>query len=149
VGVMIVDVLVQQPSQMSLIQHDHMIQEVAAYAAHPTLCNSVLPWAAESGANRLAAHRFHAGDDIGTELRVPIKKQEWLRRLALLPRFAQLYRNPKRLRVRCMPCEITNFPAVYFASVLGSISIACNASSASRHLRASRTRGRGKGEGAG
>src|SRR6516162_9767906 len=100
VGVMIGDVLVQQPSQMSLIQHDHMIQEVAPYAAHPTLCNSVLPWAAESGADRLAAHRFHAGDDIGTELRVPIKKQESLRRLALLPRFAQLYRNPKRLRVR-------------------------------------------------
>ena len=100
VGVMIVDVLVQQPFQMSLIQHDHMIQEVAPYAAHPTLCNSVLPWAAESGADRLAAHRFHAGDDIGTELRVPIKKQESLRRLALLPGFTQLYRNPKRLRVR-------------------------------------------------
>src|ERR1035438_5862191 len=53
--VVITDVLIQQPSQMSAIQHDHMIQEISTYTANPALGNSVLPGTAECGANRLAA----------------------------------------------------------------------------------------------
>jgi hypothetical protein len=52
--VVVTDVLIQQPSQMSAIQHDHMIQEISTYTANPALGNSVLPRTAECGANRLA-----------------------------------------------------------------------------------------------
>jgi hypothetical protein len=33
--VVIADLLIQQPSQMSPIQHDHMIQEIPTYTANP------------------------------------------------------------------------------------------------------------------
>ena len=79
--VVITDVLIQQPSQMSPIQHDHMIQEISTYTANPALRNSVLPRTAECGSNRLAAHRLHGRDDIGAELRVAIEDQEALRLL--------------------------------------------------------------------
>src|ERR1017187_1229096 len=94
--VVVTDVLIQQPSQMFLIQHDHMIQEISMYTAHPALGNSVLPRTAECGANRLAAHRLHGRDHIGTELGVPIEGQEALRRLAVFPSLVQLQGNPKR-----------------------------------------------------
>ena len=94
--VVITDVLIQQPSQMSAIQHDHMIPEVSTYTANPALRNSVLPRAAECGANRLAAHRLHSRDHCRTELRVPIKNQEALRLLAVFPSLVRLEGNPKR-----------------------------------------------------
>src|ERR1035437_7407017 len=97
--VVVTDVLIQQPSQMFLIQHDHMIQEIATYTAHPALGNSVLPRTAECGANRLAAHRLHGRDHIGTELGVPIEDQEALRLLAVFPSLVQLQRNPKRVGI--------------------------------------------------
>src|SRR5664280_3036125 len=94
--VVVTDVLIQQPSQMSAIQHDHMIQEISTYTANPALGNSVLPGTAECGANRLAAHRLHGRDHLGTELRVPIEDQEALRLLAAFPSFVQLQLDPKR-----------------------------------------------------
>jgi len=71
--VVITDALIQQPSQMFPIQHDHMIQEVSTYTANPALRKSVLPGTAECGPNRLAAHRLHGRDHIGAELCVPIE----------------------------------------------------------------------------
>src|SRR5664280_3860136 len=94
--VVVTNVVLQQPSQVSLIQNNHVIQEIATYTAHPALGNSVLPGTAECGANRLAAHRLHGRDHIGTELRVPIEDQEALRLLAVFPSLVQLQGNPKR-----------------------------------------------------
>src|ERR1035437_590357 len=93
--VVVTDVLIQQPSQMFPIQHDHMIQEISTYTANPALGNSVLPGTSECGANRLAAHRLHGRDHIGAELRVPIKDQEALRLLPVFPSLVQLQGNPK------------------------------------------------------
>ena len=56
--VVIADILIQQPSQMSPIQHDHMIQEVSTYTANPAFRHSVLPRTSECGSNRLAALWF-------------------------------------------------------------------------------------------
>src|ERR1019366_4911192 len=95
VFVVIADVLIQQPSQMSPIQHDHMIQEISTYAANPALRNSVLPRTSECSPNRLAAHRLHVRDNIGTELCVPIEDQESLRLFAAFPSFVQLQPHPK------------------------------------------------------
>src|ERR1039457_7238812 len=93
--VVVTDVLIQQSSQMFPIQHDHMIQEISTYTANPALGNSVLPRTAECGANRLAAHRLHGRDHIGTELGVPIEDQESFRLVAVFPSLVQLQRNPK------------------------------------------------------
>src|SRR5215469_15615543 len=73
-----------------------MIQEFATYTANPTLRNSVLSRTAICGANRLAAHRLHGRDNLGTELCVPIEDQKALRLLVPLPRLVQLYPDPKR-----------------------------------------------------
>ena len=86
----ITDVLLQQPSQAPLIENNHVIEQVPPHTANPALRNSVLPGTAECGPNRLAAHRMHGRDDIGAELRVPIKDQKALRLLAAFPSFVQL-----------------------------------------------------------
>jgi hypothetical protein len=83
--VVITNVVLQQPSQVSLIQNNHVIEQVAPYAANPALGNAVLPRTAKCGANRLAAHHLHGRDHIGTELGGPIEDQEALRRLAVFP----------------------------------------------------------------
>src|ERR1017187_6228098 len=93
--VVITDVLSQQPSQVPLIENDHVIEQVPPHAANPALRNSVLPGTAECGPNRSAAHRLHCRDDGGAELRVPIKDQEALRLLAAFPSFVQLQLDPK------------------------------------------------------
>jgi len=77
------------------IQNDHMIQEISTYTANPALRNPVLPGTAECSPNRLAAHRFHGRDHIGTELCVPIEDQESRRRFVAVPSFVQLQRNPE------------------------------------------------------
>src|ERR1017187_6866752 len=97
--VVITDVLFQQPSQVPLIENDDVIEQVPPHTANPALGNAVLPRAAECGANRLAAHRLHSRDHIGTELRVPIEDQESLRLLAAFPSFVQLQGNPKRVGI--------------------------------------------------
>src|SRR5664279_6176708 len=84
---------------MFSIKHDHMILEVATYTANPAFRHSVLPRTSECSPNRLAAHRLHSRHDIGTELRVAIEDQEALRPVAVFPGFAQLQRNPKRIRI--------------------------------------------------
>jgi hypothetical protein len=55
----------------------------------------VLPRTSECGTNRLAAHRLHGRDHIGTELGVPIEDQEALRLFAAFPSFVQLQLDPK------------------------------------------------------
>src|ERR1022692_319529 len=93
--VVITNVVLQQPSQVPLIENDHVIEQVPPYTANPALGNSVLPRTAECGANRLAAHRLHGRDHIGTELGVPIEDQESFRLVAVFPSLVQLQRNPK------------------------------------------------------
>ena len=95
VFVVIADVLIQQPSQMSPIQHDHMIQEIPTYTANPVLRNSVLPRTSECSPNGLAAHCLHARDNIGTELRVPIKDQEPMGLFAASPKLRAAATQPK------------------------------------------------------
>ena len=81
----ITDVLIQQPSQVALVQHNHMIQEISTCTANPALRNYVLPWTAECGSQWLAAHSLHRRHDSGTELRVPVEEQETLWFLVVLP----------------------------------------------------------------
>ena len=50
--VVIADIFIQQPPQMSPIQHDHMIEQIPSYATNPALRNSVLPRTTEGSAHR-------------------------------------------------------------------------------------------------
>src|ERR1035441_667725 len=97
--VVITDVLIQQPSQVPLIENDHVIEQVPPHTANPPLRNSVLPRTPECSATRLAAHRLHGRNYSSTELGVPIEDQEALRLFAAFPSFVQLQGNPKRVGI--------------------------------------------------
>src|ERR1022692_2146331 len=94
--VVITNVVLQQSSQVSLIQNNDVIEQVAPYAANPALRNSILPGTAECDAHWLGDDCLLGCNDIWAELRVAVEDQEALRLLAVFPRFAQLQGNPKR-----------------------------------------------------
>ena len=66
--VVVADVFLQQPTQMSPIQHDHVIEQIPSYAANPALRDSILLGATKGSAHRLESHCLHARNDIGAEL---------------------------------------------------------------------------------
>src|SRR5271157_3503933 len=68
VVVVVKDVCVQQP-QLSFIQDDHMVKQIPAAIAHPTLGNTVLPWASETGPLWSNAKALHCVDDFLIEAR--------------------------------------------------------------------------------
>jgi len=74
-----------------------MIEQVSSHTAHPTFGHAILPWTAECGSQRLAAHSLYRRSDIDAKLGIAVEEQEALRLLALLPGLAQLQRNPNRL----------------------------------------------------
>src|SRR3984957_10596128 len=75
VVVVVKDVRVQQPLQMSFIQDDHMVKQIPAAVANPTLANPVLPWTCETGPPWLNAKALHCVDDFLVKARVAIKDQ--------------------------------------------------------------------------
>jgi hypothetical protein len=50
--VVVGNVLAEQPFQMTFIDRDNVIEQVAAAAAHPTFGDTVLPGAFEGGPDR-------------------------------------------------------------------------------------------------
>ena len=58
VVVVVTDVLVHEPLQMALVEHDHMIEQIAAAVADEALGNAVLPRAFERSANGFHAEGF-------------------------------------------------------------------------------------------
>jgi len=75
VVVVVKDVRVQQPLQLSFIQDDHMVKQIPAAVAHPTLANPVLPWTLETGPLGLNAKALHGVDDFLIETRAAIEDQ--------------------------------------------------------------------------
>ena len=98
VVVVVKDVRVQQPLQLSFIQDDHMVKQIPAAVAHPTLGNPVLPWTSEAGPLWSNAKALHCVDDFLIEARVAIKDQVAGRRVVgeCLP---QLLNNPRTARM--------------------------------------------------
>src|SRR6266851_3724723 len=66
--VVIAHVLSHQPLQMSLIQDDHVIQQISPATSNPTLSNTVLPRAAKCSAGWLAPHVPHHRNYIDSKL---------------------------------------------------------------------------------
>lgn len=57
VVVVVTGVLFHQPSQVALIQHNYMIEQVTTAVANPALGNAVLPRTSEAGPFRLHCHQ--------------------------------------------------------------------------------------------
>ena len=111
--VVITNVLSQQPSQVPLIENDHVVEQVSTYAPDLALRHPVLPRTAKGGAHRLSAIVFHRRNDIGTEFRITIEDEKsgwWFE----TPSFAQLQDDPEGIRlpsyaaVQDLPPVVTN-----------------------------------------
>ena len=110
VVVVVKDVRVQQPLQLSFIQDDHMVKQIPAAVAHPTLGNPVLPLASETGLLWLNAKAPHCVDDFLIEARAAIKNQV-ARGRVIGKSFAKLLDNPGTVRMlRHMAVE--NSPSI-------------------------------------
>ena len=94
VFVVIADIVSQQPSQVSLAQNDHMIEQVPTHTSNPALGDAILPGTAKSSSDWFLAVLFDGRDDISRELCVAIEDEE-LVRLFISPSFAQLQYDPE------------------------------------------------------
>ena len=94
VFVVIADIVSQQPSQVSLVQNDHVVKQVPTHTPDPALGDAVLPGTSKSGSDRLDVAFSDRRDDISREFRVAVKDQVpmWL---FVSPSFAQLQYDPR------------------------------------------------------
>jgi hypothetical protein len=69
------DVIIHEALQMALIEHDHMVEQVPAAVADPTLDNAVLPRTSEAGPLGLDAEALHGIDHPRIETGTAIKDQ--------------------------------------------------------------------------
>ena len=81
VFVIVANVFVHEALQAACIQHDHVVEQIAAAGANPTFGHTVLPGTAEAGSFRLDAKALHGADDFFVEIRTAIKDQIARRRV--------------------------------------------------------------------
>ena len=82
-------IFLQQPSQVSLVQNDHVVEQLPTHTSNPALSDAVLPRTSKGGSDRFRAVLFDGRDDLRGELRAAVKDQESVR-LIVSPGFAQL-----------------------------------------------------------
>jgi hypothetical protein len=73
VFVAIADILLQQPSQVLLVQNDHVVKQLLAHTPNPTLGDTVLPRTSKRGSERHCAVLFDGRDNVSRELRIPVE----------------------------------------------------------------------------
>jgi hypothetical protein len=73
--VVVADVFVQQAFQMPFIHHDHVVKEILAAVANPTLGDTILPWTSKPGPLWLDAKALHGFDDFFIESCAAIEDQ--------------------------------------------------------------------------
>ncbi len=89
-GVVVVDGLVKQASQMAFTEHHHVIEKLSPNAADEALRRPVLPWASERRAPGTDAEARDRGGDFGGEDRVVVEDQESMRRVNRMLRLAAM-----------------------------------------------------------
>src|ERR1041385_3449858 len=106
VVVVITDILEAEAHQMSLVQRDHVIQHVPAYAAHPSFRDSILPGTANACPNSFDSAGLQKCTHLGTEFPVTIKDnvaiRAWKRQ-----RLSKLLHNPLARRI-CGHVDVEN-----------------------------------------
>lgn len=73
--VVIADVFVHQALQMPFIEHDYMVEQIAAAGTDPPFRNTVLPRASKAGSLELDAEALHGIDNFFIELCAAIADQ--------------------------------------------------------------------------
>src|SRR5215472_1189814 len=73
VVVIIANIFKAEPYQMSLVQRDHVIQHLTAYAPHPSFRHSVLPRTANARPDSFDPTRFQRATHLAAEFAVTIK----------------------------------------------------------------------------
>ncbi len=91
--VVILYIFRKQPLQMTFVERNHVIQEVAAAASDPALGNAILPGTANRCPDGGELHGFYGGIDLTAELRIMIENQI-LPPVIVGKRFPQLLRDP-------------------------------------------------------
>lgn len=108
--VVITNVLGHEPFQMAFIQHNYMVEQIAAARTHEAFCDSILPGTLERGANWLHPGSLDCLDDLAVEGSVAVEDR--LARCGVIWKgLSQLLRNPRTGR---MPrgIEKQNAPSV-------------------------------------
>ena len=95
---------------MSLVEHDHVIQQVPAAASHPTLRHTVLPRTVIRRTDGLASQFSDGRHHLPAKLCVVVEQQEFGRR-RVGPRFSHLLHDPWRSGV-ARYVEAQNFSSV-------------------------------------
>ena len=67
VVMVVIDVLIHKALHMPLIERDHMIEQIPAAVAYPTLGDTVLPRTVEAGSLGLDAEAFYDFDRLRIE----------------------------------------------------------------------------------
>ena len=75
VVVVVTDVFIHQAFQMPFIENDHMVEQITAAVADPTLGNAILPRASEAGSLRFDTEALDRFDHFGVEVCTAIKDQ--------------------------------------------------------------------------
>ena len=110
VFVIVTDVFTEKAFQMPLVEHDHMVKQVAPTTLHPALGDSVLPGTSIGSTCRGDAQGFHGGDYFRSEFRVAVEDQIFVREFKGKC-FAQLLHDPVAGRIAGY-VEMQNAPAI-------------------------------------
>jgi len=89
VVVVVADILLHQSAEMAFVQHDDMIEQVAATVPNPALSEAVLPRTLEARSLRLDVQGLDRAHNFMVEVRGPVKNQV-ARRRVIGECFAQL-----------------------------------------------------------
>ena len=73
VFVIIADVFLQQSSQVSPVQNDHVVEQIPTHTPNPSLGDAVLPGTAKSGSDRFHTVLLDSPDDVSREFRIPVE----------------------------------------------------------------------------
>jgi len=106
----IADVFRHKAFQMSLVEDDHVIQQVPPATSHPTLRHTVLPRTVIRRTHRLASQFSDGRYHVPAELCVVVEQQEFGRR-RVGPRFSHLLHDPWRSGIAGY-VEAQNFASV-------------------------------------
>src|ERR1019366_1055071 len=110
VVVIIGNVLREESLQMSLIQRDYVVEQVAAAASDPTLGDPILPGTSNRGTDRCHVQRAHRRWHFQAILRVMVE-QEKSRRGIIGKSFSQLLHDPGAGGM-ASEVEVQNAPAI-------------------------------------
>ena len=75
VVVVVTNILAHQPLHMTFIQRDHMVEQISAAGADPTLRNAILPGTSEACPFGFDAETLHGSGHFCIEVRCPVENQ--------------------------------------------------------------------------